>query len=435
MDNPGVTELLKKPPGESIPQYMVDSREYMKANLFKAADAYRGDMASQYKSGRAAEVAANFEATQKKRAEQVKDGGDNVVPGSVPATSVANETAEQAKQNPATPTATASKATAKGEWKPEVADALGRTSHALEDFFAHSNFVELAIGQPAPVLGLDAQGNPQTSTTELASTTELGTGTFDDTDSDHALSHKIRGLADEIDREMPLVNRVAGKTSENPRPDQVHVGSTEGTQPEPEDPDAREKAIGTGIKAGITVFSHTVHGVADGLGGPIGGLVGGGLGAYLGFRAGVKAAIRETLITPRGTQLLRQVSEKLEASSSKDAKEGSHTKLAKDQGGHEDTPFQRLKDIKFKLARELATAADKETFGRMRLVFDAPTPEAADMFLQGIYTNLDQLIASPDGHPLSSVIDSRRKEAEKALEEYLPKKGDFPTPNPDVKSV
>jgi Domain of unknown function (DUF4157)/Heterokaryon incompatibility protein Het-C len=421
MDNPGNNELLQKPQGESIPQYMVDSREYMKANLFKATNAYRGDMATS-KSGQVASDFAATAAQENRVKQQVKDGGGNVVPGEKLSTPVANETTEQAKRNPLTPSSTTSSG---GQWKPEVADALGRTSHALEDFFAHSNFVELAIGQPAPVLtGIDIDKDTGKRST---STKELGTGTFDKTDENHALSHKIRSLANEIDNEMPLVNRVAGKTSINPHPDQVHIGSTDGAREESGSTAAIVKAIATGVEATAIVAENIGEGAT--LGGPA--------GAYIGLHTGLRAAIRGTILTPRGTQMLRQIAEHLEESSRTKSEDGSHTKLAKDQGGHENTPFERLKEIKFKLARDLATAADKEIFGRMRQVFDAPSPESADLLLQGIYTSLNQLIAPPDGHPLSGVIDRRRDEATKALQEYMKQsqQGDFPTPNPDVKPV
>jgi len=46
-----------------------------------------------------------------------------------------------------------------------------------------------------------------------------------DRDKLHSLAHKIRAIADEIESEMPLVNRVAGRTTVDPTPDQVHVGS------------------------------------------------------------------------------------------------------------------------------------------------------------------------------------------------------------------
>ncbi len=97
---------------------------------------------------------------------------------------------------------------------------------------------------------------------------------------------------------------------------------------------------------------------------------------------------------------------------------GSHTALAKDQPGHDDSPLGRLRTIKFELAQELAAAADRMVLGGMRQVFDAPSPESADVLLQDIYTQLNALIAPPDDHPLRHLIERRREEAIQALEEY-----------------
>ncbi len=97
---------------------------------------------------------------------------------------------------------------------------------------------------------------------------------------------------------------------------------------------------------------------------------------------------------------------------------GSHTALAKDQPGHDDSPLGRLRTIKFELAQELAAAADRMVLGGMRQVFDAPDPESANEALGNIYGQLNELIAPPGNHPLQHLIKHRRKEAIQALEEY-----------------
>lgn len=73
---------------------------------------------------------------------------------------------------------------------PEIADDLGRASHLIEDFFAHSNFVELAAKQ--------ATG------TQIAPSS-LKTGTFETPDKLHSLSGKLRDAADEIDANKSLI--------------------------------------------------------------------------------------------------------------------------------------------------------------------------------------------------------------------------------------
>jgi hypothetical protein len=70
----------------------------------------------------------------------------------------------------------------------ETADALGRASHALEDFFSHSNFVDIAIGYDAD---FRRAAGPATDTS-------LRTGTFGPKSVKHSISHKIHALMDEL---------------------------------------------------------------------------------------------------------------------------------------------------------------------------------------------------------------------------------------------
>jgi len=67
---------------------------------------------------------------------------------------------------------------------PAIADNLGRASHLIEDFFAHSNFVELA-------LALQVGGRP-------IPPESLKTGTFETPDKMHSLAGKLRDAAAEI---------------------------------------------------------------------------------------------------------------------------------------------------------------------------------------------------------------------------------------------
>jgi hypothetical protein len=91
---------------------------------------------------------------------------------------IASEVAEKARKLPKATIATKGFAD-----DPQVADCLGRASHALEDFFAHSNFVELTTKA--------ASGKP-------IGPRELHTGTFGGGDKAHSIADKIRTLAEEI---------------------------------------------------------------------------------------------------------------------------------------------------------------------------------------------------------------------------------------------
>jgi hypothetical protein len=74
---------------------------------------------------------------------------------------------------------------------PSIADGLGRASHLIEDFFAHSNFVELAQN-------ITAGGGP-------ISPSALKTGTFDTPDKLHSLSGKLRDAAADMRAHMDLI--------------------------------------------------------------------------------------------------------------------------------------------------------------------------------------------------------------------------------------
>jgi hypothetical protein len=562
-------DLLVIPEGERIPQYMIDSREYIKAQLFRAAQSYRGDMHGQ-KTGQTAEAFRDRAAELEERMP-----GPPVARGALRTTAVAQETAIQVEHTPfqeitfeeeviTAPRGTGNGAGAEadlstsgpafnaevdrrfwaqtnykvnqrldpslpedqpyiqlwlrirnqvraerqaalrereartitmpaetirgtvprgptGHWGPDVADAMGRAGHALEDFFAHSNFVELAIGQPAPTLLY----NPATGKVEPVQD-QLGTGAFGDNDKLHSLAHKIRAIADEIESEMPLVNRVAGRTNVDPTPDQVHVGSEAPPVAHSHDEHEHEGAPGffdwvravggTGVRAaGRIIGGGVLGGVAAGgiagaigggvigakigsllgpigmiggaaLGGLLGGLAGGVIGGIAGFFAsggmeGLRTRIRETfrdvIATPEGIAMLRRIADVIERMTRANEEVGSHTALAKDQPGHDDSPSGRLRTIKFELAQELAAAADRMILGGMRAVFDAPSPESADVLLNDIYAQLDALIAPPGDHPLDHLIEHRREEAIQALEEYQrhSRMGDFPLPSSGERHV
>jgi hypothetical protein len=549
MDNPDYSAAMKTKlatgvtigTGVQIPQYMVDSREYIKAQLFQAAQAHRGDLNAE---GGAGKVAAAFdkrrqELEQDRKAEMERQEKEEA-PGTKerPNTSIiAKETAFQVdntlvaqpntngrqpvahlpteglafnaevdrrfwerthykvgqrldpnldedkkyvqlwlsvrdevrmerqaqegttdpSQNslnalPANPTTipnptnalnvtnalrpdipnqfvpnlshssngNPSKTSSAGKWT----DHMGRASHALEDFFAHSNFVELAI----PVLGETdlATGTPEQGKKDLA------TGTFDTNDKIHALAHKIRAMADEIQNEPMLVERATERTQATPDPSDVHVGADESPEDRSDAEGSGWEALGTGLQAGARLWGGAFGGAVAGasiggligtLGGPIGQLVGtlggGIIGGALGLRVGLKSAARDVIATPRGAKMLRHLAEILEDRTRSNAKPGSHTKMAKDQPGHDGTdPHEVSKTVKFKLAHDLAIAADGMILGAMRPVLDAATPEAADAGLQAIYQTLDQMIAPfTDAHPLKEVVNDHKAEAEKTLQD------------------
>ncbi len=454
--------LLRVPPGETIPQYLIDSREYIKAQLFTAATEYRTDRMDT--AGVASEVAADWEQRQAEltgnlyggpappcattgERERMQEGvgaaaadqagrtfhfddaeGSTITATPPPSASSDGEMitmpplvvtgrppAPDLVMPPETVTGRAPTGPT-GIFTPAVAAALGRASHALEDFFAHSNFVELAIGEPTPVIVLTGAGRGDTGTSTRQ---QLGTGTFGFMDKMHALSHKIRGIADEIDAEIPLIEHLTGRSRERPAPSSVEIGSTEsphGTEP------VRESASGWDVLEGLgrgmlpSAIRGSQYGMALGLPGIVPGFL---IGAGFGLREATESTLRDVVATREGAQMLHHAAEAIEDFTREHQEAGSHTAIAKDQPGHaeagEEEARSRLKTIKFNLAYQLATEADRMVVGRMRTVFDIGSPESADMALQEIYTTLNSLLAPPDGHPLEPVIAPRREEARTEL--------------------
>jgi hypothetical protein len=380
-----------------LPDHIYISREYIKEMLFEAARLSHPDLA-----GTPTAAAASSSAETR-----AKLGAGPGIPtaGGLPAASVAAETSHEVQQG------TAGAGGGGASLDPRAYDLIGRASHALQDFWSHSNFVERAIGDPDFELG------------------GLTTGTFGDDDKSHALAHKIRGAADEIDAEMPLIDRMTGRRATDPSPGEVNVGDESPVHHDDEKadlaaailqagdvlralPGAAVSSFGRGYVRGSAGRSG-LEGVALGLLSGLEGAVVGTVGSLAGSRAGVYA--------------LRQLAEKLEEGT-KERQEAAgdyraHGLLAKDQPGHEDDASGRLKTAKFELARALSVEADRRVTARMRGVVDAPTAAEADARLQDIFTEIDALIADAvPGHPLWGVVESHRAKAERALNDYLASK-------------
>jgi hypothetical protein len=432
LDNPGQEpalaknpalrgELLSVPAGSAIPRYMMDAREYIKAQLFDAANAYRGgDLAA----GATAAVRAAW--TVRETSLRARMGGGAVAAGGLRAgaTAAGSDAASREAALQAGLPVGAPPGVRDARFTAAVADGLGRASHTLEDFFAHSNFVELAIGEPnVETLQADPTGATKTVTGQL------GTGTFGTADKKHALAHKLRAIADEIESEMPLVDRVTGRSTAAPARSQVHVGSeAEPREASGADTGSWREALGwTGAKAAWRVLAGlTVGGLAGSAAGTTGwGFVPGpirvAVGAWAGARVGLRSAVNDVIATADGVRMLRRVAERLEDESRAEAQPGSHTRLAKDQPGHHaGEPAEILKTVKFRCAVELAKEADRRIIGQMRAVFDAPSPADADARLAAVYRDLDAMIGPPAGHPLGDTLDAFRTELLDALHEAYP---------------
>jgi hypothetical protein len=454
-------------------------------------------------------------------------GDATSVEGTRPTSTIATETAMQVRQaHPDAPAATPGAAAIPAE----AFEKLGRASHSLEDFWSHSNFVEMAVGEARFNSGLSDLETANTSRESNPATQGLTTSTFDEADMAHSKAHKIRSLADEIDAELPLIEHMMGRSSVLPSASDVRVGET--ALPTPEDHDDESGRFGDflraqqqvgffdtfirnpatlgagaggyvggglreeeeGILTGMTAMTlGTLGGGVIGLGtGFTGGImaggdyfeneldlgwVGGGVGAVLGgFLGGVTGtvggivggfggsssgyhsdshtgvggavagarlfgddnlmAVASSLGASRaGVALLHSVAENME-NESRDAiandpnraivgrAAGSHSLLAKDQPGHDDSSQDILRTRKFELARALSIASDRMVIGQMRAALTNPDPAAAMAQLEAIDQTIDTLIASPNAsHPLYGIIEEHRQAIEEALTAHYQTQG------------
>jgi len=202
MDNPGdpaATEAESRwsgsRPGDSVAGYIQDSRAYIKQNLVQAVGiARQGWNPPDQEYGR--RIA---DAWAKGTPPQDYDVADSYAGRSRPPAGLGtpkdvNNPRESSSVVASDVTSIANKQSnvttvgAKGfTTDPQIADNLGRASHALEDFFAHSNFVELSR-KHEPI-------NPK----------DLKTGTFGLGDKAHSLADKIGGIVTEIRAHRDLI--------------------------------------------------------------------------------------------------------------------------------------------------------------------------------------------------------------------------------------
>lgn len=393
MDNPGLTaaaanvRALGPIKTDGLPPHIFVSREYIKEMLFNAAKLNHPELAT----GATATAATH---SQEMRAVLDKGAGSGLH-GGMPSGAVAEETAAEVRRSAGSGSGSGPAV------DPESLDLIGRASHALEDFWSHSNFVELAIGD----VKFQLQG--------------LTTATFGTADKAHALSHKLRGLADEIAAEIPLADRLAHRRRSNPRTDQVHLGD--------ETPPVHDSFLGDFARSALehpiellTLSSSSGAGAAQGWRNSEGQGVGSRLLETV--KGGVSGGTASLVTSWGGVSFLRSASEALDvvAGTWQEAAgdNQAHGLLAKDQPGHDDDSAGELKTVKFELAHALSVASDRMVTARMKAVINAPGG-TADQLLSQIYADLDKLIAGPSkDHPLADVIEQYRERAAAALEKY-----------------
>jgi len=208
MDNPGGAEAAKQDAawngpfaGKDIAGYIKESRAYIKENLADAV--FHPGLYSQLdpENQRALDDARSTGRVSSprpagspdpygERAARPQPAGKGYPPDPRESSSVVASDVTAIARNATGATSTP---TSGFTDDPATADHLGRASHALEDFFAHSNFVELSERQRSG---------------QRIRPDELKTGTFGWGDKAHALADKIRAITTDIRAHMDLIGGV-----------------------------------------------------------------------------------------------------------------------------------------------------------------------------------------------------------------------------------
>lgn len=456
MDNPGGSEAkdaekrwqgARKTEGDDIPAYLKDSRAYVKEQIALAVKEGRREKDSLDEGV----IAEAWEGAAKPKgygeAKKVREPKLKSTPVEDEATGLALKVQRGERLVEGfEPVAVAGGAV---EVRDPAAQHLGRATHAMEDFFAHSNFVELAeetsaSGKPVPA-------------------GRLATGTFTEVDKLYSFSHKIHAMVGEMRKEQALIGQVlkkgplADKTTKDPAAGRSSITGA---------------AVGGGLAlGGIGAAWGAIGGVLLAGGGPVlggiaggigGGVLGAGLGGALGLKWGGRAglyagavvggilgavggallgalagpvagmallggtaglavgAIDSASRTARDVapqvltseRLLLELDRKadgLETWARSKADEGSHSKLAKDQPGRGTDAAALERTRGYETAVRLSAEANAAVMREVRLALLSPTAAEAAEHVRNAYRIVDQLVTVPSrDHPLIGVVRGAR---------------------------
>lgn len=271
-----------------------------------------------------------------------------------------------------------------------VGQHLGRGMHAFEDFWAHSNWLEIArlvhmkqtAGDKLPSIFAYSVSNK-----------DLKTGTFKGPAVAHAVGHKLLALATAFQKDFDLLLRVYGRTEESTK-----INSEKAKRPKVmgrhKAPSDHELAFGPlETDSWFTAGELLDVGIATD---NIEELVQQNkykMEDFLGNRAWLAA------LANKGKLLIKQGDDNSGAD--------SHGKLAKDQeegDGHKDHGG----------AMQLATAANARVFGPLRAIMDQKDPAKALAATQAQLAMIDSMLQAPSpSHPLWDVVVQVCKPAKK----------------------
>jgi hypothetical protein len=263
-----------------------------------------------------------------------------------------------------------------------VAQHLGRAMHAFQDFWSHSNWLEMA-----KLAKVRAAGGGKVEGGEAANK-GLKTGTFEMASKSQALGEKLLMIASGLQRDFPLLLRVYGRTAASTKIDS---------------PDAKKNRStvwgGQSVIANtdnelaynaLKTDSYTTLGeISD---------VGDAVNNVEELVLSGKYKMEDFLCNQTWLEALANKGRLLVKQGEDNADEDAHAKLAKDQDEGDES-----KD--YNAAMALSKAADAMVFGPLRAIMDEKNADSALAATQKQLDLVDTMLQAPTpSHPLWNLV-------------------------------
>jgi len=258
-----------------------------------------------------------------------------------------------------------------------VGQHLGRAMHVLEDFWAHSNWLELAKAMKAS--GAAATGP--------AANAKLKTGTFDMPAKAHALGHKLLALSSNFMKDFQLLLKVYGRTAASDKLDSPEAKARKNNDNGAPDTSDHDLAYGD-----LRADSMTNLGEISDVGNAV---------SQMRMLKSAGYKLEDFLCNQNWLEAMHHKGQLLIAQGEANSGPDSHGTIAKDQpegDGHKDHGG----------AHALASAANMMVFGPLRAIMDEADPAVALAKIQTQLALVDSLLVAPSpSHPLWHLVSTR----------------------------
>jgi hypothetical protein len=363
LDNPGNGEAnrrwaTKQEMAGKLPGYILDGKAYLKDQMVSAVNTYRDSL----KLGSAGEF-DNWHGHAKPKGYNTPKDVENPRQGRGV---IADETAEKATEEANKQGVSMPPRVLEGGHAAFAAAGqhLGRATHVLEDFFAHSNWLELA--KEIKKATLDGTNPPES---------KLITGTFEMPDKCHALGHKLVALAKNLQKDFDVLLKVFGRQQASTLLNQ------KGHEKD------RKKAFGA-----LDTNSSTVVGELYDVGSAAGDV----------DSMATRIDIADIFTNREWLAALERKGNRMIEHGDDAAPRTGHGKLAKDQA--ERPHAGNEKD--FAGAHALAVAADHAIIGPLAAAMRSADASKTHEFLAQQLEMVDRIVAAPSAdHPLFGLVE------------------------------